>query len=205
MNWRMANREWRMGSVVASASPSGIPPGSRAVSRTDLNRGIPMNPQCRRSRGLKPAPSPQPSPGGRGSRISHAATCQDSGRTSHRDSLLPTPSSTLQNPRRKFSFSLREKAGMRAARNHPRAPDHGPNTCPFPPNIPWLTPGAMALTALQALVRNPSLGSTLQNPLRMFTLSLRERAGVRAARSNPRATVPLPKTCPHPANLPLKP
>jgi hypothetical protein len=37
---------------------------------------------------------------------------------------------TLRHPRSTFSFSLREKAGMRAARSTPRATAHGPTTCP---------------------------------------------------------------------------
>jgi CheY-like chemotaxis protein len=86
-----------------------------------LNEARPMNLPMQPSRGLKRAPSPQPSPGGRGCRVLPAATCLNPILPSRRDSFQPTPGSTLRNPRRIFSFSLREKAGMRAARSTPRA------------------------------------------------------------------------------------
>jgi|GEM_PF-4623814 len=41
---------------------------------------------------------------------------------------------TLRNPRRRFSFSPREKAGMRSARYIPRYSVHGPMTCPIVEN-----------------------------------------------------------------------
>lgn len=51
-------------------------------------------------------------------------------RPSRRDSLQPTPRSTLRNLRYRFSFSFREKAEMRATRCLPRATVDGLNTCP---------------------------------------------------------------------------
>jgi hypothetical protein len=52
--------------------------------------------------------------GGRGSRVLPSGTCLYPVLPSRRDSFPPIPGLTLQTPRRNFSFSLREKAGMRA-------------------------------------------------------------------------------------------
>ena len=65
------------------------------------------------------------SPGGRGSGILHLVICLNLGLPSRRESFQPTPGFALRNPRRIVSFSLREKAGMRAARSISRAPVHG--------------------------------------------------------------------------------
>ena len=121
--------------VEGGVSPPGFP-GSRPAGRSILNRWLSTNPQCRRSRGLKRAPSPQSSPGGRGSRVLPSATCQNPTRPSHRDSLPPTPNSTLRNSLCMFTLSLRERAGVRAARNHPRARFMVPSPIPIPPIFP---------------------------------------------------------------------
>jgi hypothetical protein len=126
-------------SVAAGVPPAvegGVPPpgilGSWSVSRFGfeswgLSMNLPMQAIARVEPGsLTPALS-------RGERVSRPALGDmPEPRPSEPSRIAPANARlALRNPRRRFSFSLREKAGMRAARSTPRAPVHGPSLFTF--------------------------------------------------------------------------
>jgi hypothetical protein len=123
-----AGREISMNrtSVAAGVPPPGIP-GSQSVSRSISNKWPSMHVSMQAIARVETGSlTPTLSQGERESLVSRRITPK-SLRASRLDSFRRTTGSILRNPRRLFSFSLREKAGMRAARLTPRAPVQGPH------------------------------------------------------------------------------